>query len=69
MRLSQSHESSQGFDKLNQVDPSLIFCLLLIDFFFNFIIECWIDYELSFMICFDLFSMWLSRFHDRRLSE
>jgi len=33
MRLSQSHESSQGFDKLNQVDPSLIFCLLLIDFF------------------------------------
>jgi hypothetical protein len=55
MRSSQSHESNCRFDELTW----------LTHFFFSiFIIPCFIDHELGFIICFDLFFMRLFLSHD-----
>jgi hypothetical protein len=40
------------------------FSIFLINIFFSFIIQYLVDYELRFVICFGLFSMKLSQFHD-----
>jgi hypothetical protein len=41
------------------------FCVLLfIDFFLNFILQHWVNWELSFIIYFNFLYMWLSWFHD-----
>jgi hypothetical protein len=36
---------------------SRVFCVSLIEFFFNFIFQHWVDWELSFIICFYLLSI------------
>jgi hypothetical protein len=51
----------------NLVDSSFFLFFLIDIFFFSFIIQHFqllVDYELDFVICFDLFSMKLSQFHD-----
>jgi hypothetical protein len=64
MRLTYNHVLNREFNKLTQLTrfffsfPSWLFFLL------NFIIQHWIDWELSFMICFGLLSMRLSISHD-----
>jgi hypothetical protein len=42
----------------------LFFVLFFIHFFFNFIFHHWFDWELNFIICFNLLSIDLSQFHD-----
>ena len=57
--LAKSNNSYYGIDEL-----ALFFLSFYNWYFFNFIIQYWVDYELSFMIYFGLFFMRLSRFHD-----
>jgi hypothetical protein len=48
---------------VNLIDSSF-FCIFLNDFFFNFILQHWVDYELGLMIYFCLVSMRLSWSYD-----
>jgi hypothetical protein len=48
---------------VNLIDSSF-FCIFLNDFFFNFILQHWVDYELGLMIYFCLVSMILSWSYD-----
>jgi hypothetical protein len=50
----------------SQVRPvySVFFSFYIWFFFFNFNFHYWVDWELSFIICFDLFSMRLSWSHN-----
>jgi hypothetical protein len=61
IRLFHIHDSNHEFDRLTQV-TQVFFSLFLI--FFNFIIQYWVNWELSFVIYFGLFSMKLSSSHD-----
>jgi hypothetical protein len=57
MKLSQSHDLSCSLKVwlANPIDSSFFFL-----FFFNFILQLHIDYELTFMIYFGFLSMKLS---------
>jgi hypothetical protein len=50
--------------RFNQVDLSLFLYLYFIDLFFNFILQHWVDWELSFILYFNLLFMELSESHD-----
>jgi hypothetical protein len=58
MGLSQSYDPSCKFDRLTRV----VFLGHFFNwvFFFNFILQHWVDWKLDFIICFNLFSMGLS---------
>jgi hypothetical protein len=49
---------------VNPIDSSFFFLVFFNWYFFNFIFQHWIDYELNFMIYFSLFSMSLYRSYD-----
>ena len=42
----------------------IFFCLLFIDFFFNLVLQYWIDWKLIFIVYFGLFSIRLSQSHN-----
>jgi len=55
------HDSGHEFDRLTRVDSGHFFSIFfLIDIFSNFILQHWIDWELYFMIYFNLLSIRLS---------
>ena len=47
---------------LTRVDSSFFFCHFIIDFFYNFILQYWVDWSID--IFFNLFSIKLSWSHD-----
>jgi hypothetical protein len=49
---------------VNPVDLSLFYLFLIDVFFFSFTLQYWVDYELGFMVCYDLLFMRLSLFYD-----
>jgi len=53
MKLFWSHDLSHGFGRFAQVDLS-----------FFFLFHHWVDWKLSFIICFDLLYTGLSWSHD-----
>ena len=51
MRLSPSHDSGYGLDKLTLIDPSCFFvCFFNCVFFFKFIFQHWVYWKLDFII-------------------
>jgi hypothetical protein len=64
MRLSHSHDLDYEFDKLTQLIQAFFFHFLIDLFFFNFILQRWVDWELGFVICLDLFFVRLYMSYD-----
>jgi len=60
IEFNQSHYLSHGFGGLTRV----FLCLFFHHFFFNFIIQYWNNWKLSFIICFDLLFIRLSSSHN-----
>ena len=63
MWLLWSYDSGHGFNQLYQVESGGFLC-----FFFNFSIQHWVGWESSFIICFDLFFIGLSRSYNPYLT-
>jgi hypothetical protein len=61
MRLSISHYLGYRFGELNHIDLDRFFFSY---FFFNFIIQHWVDWKIGFIICFNFISMRLSQSRD-----
>jgi len=66
IRLFHIHDSNHEFDRLTQVTQ--VFFFSFSNFFFNFIIQYWVNWELSFVIYFGLLSMKLSYLMTRVMS-
>jgi hypothetical protein len=66
IRLSPSHVLGYEYDKLTMVDLSYFLCFFNRYFFFNFIFQHRVNWELSFIYIyiFNLFSIVLSWSHD-----
>jgi hypothetical protein len=56
MRLFRSNDLNHKFGWLIRVDSGGFFMSFLIDFFFIFIIQYQIDWELNFIVYFNFFS-------------
>ena len=53
LRLSRFHDPGYEFGELTQVDLGYFICVLfLISFFFNFILQHYVNWELGSVICF-----------------
>ena len=63
--LFQPHDTWIVLNKLTWVNSVCILCLFLIEIFYNFIIQPWIGWDLSFMIYFNLYFTRISWFHDQ----
>jgi len=60
------HDPKIELNGLTRVDLSCFFCVFyLIYLFFNFIIQHWVGWKLSFIICFDLFFIRIFWSHDQ----
>jgi hypothetical protein len=65
MRLSLSYDAGHGFSELTRVDLCYFLCSFFNWFFsISYIIQHWVYWKLSFMICFDLLFIWLSWSHN-----
>jgi hypothetical protein len=63
--LFQPHDTWIVLNELTRVNSVCILCLFLIDFFYNFIIQHWIGWDMSFIIYFNLYFTRISWFHDQ----